>query len=62
MLHAKSRMVIPNRKNRSSTGLLYIPAYVVKDSSFPFTADEEVVVRIEGSRLVVERGTPDERV
>lgn len=56
MLHAKSRMIIPTRNNRSSTGVLYIPADIVKDSLFPFGPDEEVIVRIDGPRLVVERG------
>jgi hypothetical protein len=53
-------MIIPSRNNRSSTGVLYIPADIVKDSSFPFTRDEEVVVRIDGARLIVERGGKNE--
>jgi len=36
---------------------LYIPADVVKDSLFPFSANEEVVVRIDGDRLVIERNS-----
>lgn len=36
--------------------MLYIPADIVKDSLFPFGPDEEVIVRIDGPRLVVERG------
>ena len=42
--HAKGRLV------------LYIPADVRKDSSFPFKVGERVHIRIEGKRLVVEKG------
>lgn len=41
--HAKGRLV------------LYIPAGVHQDSAFPFKVGEQVKVRIEGKRLVVER-------
>ena len=50
-----ARMILGSRSDRSRTGVLYIPADVVKDSLFPFSANEEVVVRIDGERLVVER-------
>jgi len=50
-------MILGGRSDRSRTGVLYIPADVVKDSLFPFTANEEVVVRIEGEKLVVERSS-----
>ena len=50
-----ARMILGTRTDRSRTGVLYIPADVVKDSLFPFSANEEVVVRIDGERLVVER-------
>ena len=50
-----ARMILGTRADRSRTGVLYIPADVVKDSLFPFSANEEVVVRIDGERLVVER-------
>lgn len=52
-----ARMILGTRSDRSRTGILYIPADVVKDSLFPFSADEEVVVRIDGKRLVVERNS-----
>jgi len=54
MLEASAKIILPSRDNRSKTGVLYIPADVVKDSSFPFDPDQEVVVRIDGKRLVVE--------
>ena len=41
--HAKGRLV------------LYIPADLRKDSSFPFRVSQKVLIRIEGKRLVVEK-------
>jgi hypothetical protein len=54
MLEGYAKMILPTRSDRSKTGILYIPADIVKDSSFPFSPDQEVVVRIDGNRLVVE--------
>jgi hypothetical protein len=54
MLQGNAKMILPANNNRSKTGILYIPADLVKDSSFPFQADQEVLVRIDGKRLVVE--------
>jgi hypothetical protein len=54
MLEGFARIVLPSRSDRSKTGILYIPADVVKDSSFPFEPDQEVVIRIDGKRLVIE--------
>jgi hypothetical protein len=54
MLEGYARIILPSRSDRSKTGILYIPADVVKDSSFPFNPDQEVTVRIEGKRLVIE--------
>ena len=54
MLEGYARIILPSRSDRSKTGILYIPADVVKDSSFPFNSDQEVTVRIEGKRLVIE--------
>ncbi|MGA3298284.1 MAG: hypothetical protein ABSD41_12650 [Candidatus Bathyarchaeia archaeon] len=54
MLEGSAKIILPTRDNRSKTGVLYIPADVVKDSLFPFIPDQEVVVRIDGKRLVVE--------
>jgi hypothetical protein len=55
MLEGSTKVILPTRSDRSKTGILYIPADIVKDSSFPFDPDEEVVVRIDGRRLVIER-------
>ena len=54
MLEGSAKIILPTSENRSKTGVLYIPADVVKDSLFPFIPDQEVVVRIDGKRLVVE--------
>jgi hypothetical protein len=54
MLEGYAKIILPTRSDRSKTGILYIPADIVKDSSFPFNPDQEVVVRIDGRRLVVE--------
>ncbi|HXY82616.1 MAG TPA: hypothetical protein VEH56_02770, partial [Candidatus Saccharimonadales bacterium] len=55
LLEGLTKIILPVRSNRSKTGVLYIPADVVKDSSFPFSADQEVVIKIDGGRLVIER-------
>jgi len=57
VLQGLARMIVGSRSDRSRTGVLYIPADIVKDSLFPFAPNEEVVVRIEGERLVVERSS-----
>lgn len=54
MLEGNAKIILPTGSDRSKTGILYIPADLVKDSSFPFGPDEKVVVRIVGRRLVVE--------
>ena len=54
LLEGLAKIILPVRSDRSKTGILYIPADLVKDSSFPFSADQEVVIKIDGSRLVVE--------
>jgi len=54
MLEGNAKIILPSRSDRSKTGILYIPADIVKDSSFPFNPDQEVVVRIDGRRLVIE--------
>lgn len=40
---------------------IYIPTSVAKDSAFPFKPGEEVLVRIEGDRLVIEKATRKSR-
>jgi antitoxin component of MazEF toxin-antitoxin module len=52
MLEGKAKFIIPSK---GSTGVIYIPADVVKDSSFPFRPEQEVVVRINDQKLVIQR-------
>lgn len=54
MLEGSTRIILPSRNDRSKTGVLYIPADLVKDSSFPFRPEQQVVVKIDGKRLVIE--------
>ncbi|MBS7656120.1 hypothetical protein KEJ50_06455 [Candidatus Bathyarchaeota archaeon] len=58
MLKGKARILVPNKRGR--TGLIYIPADVVKDSSFPFKPNEEVIIKIDGKKLVIEKKDRDE--
>ena len=53
MLEARARLIIP--ANKGKTGILYIPADIVKDSSFPFEPNETVIIKIEGERLIIEK-------
>jgi len=57
VLQGLARIIVGSRSDRSRTGVLYIPADLVKDSLFPFSPNEEVVVRIDGERLVIERSS-----
>jgi len=58
LLEALAKIILPSRGDRSKTGILYIPADVVKDSSFPFSPDQEVLIRIDGRKLIVEGALP----
>jgi antitoxin component of MazEF toxin-antitoxin module len=41
--------------SRGRTGIIYVPADLVKDTTFPFTNGDSVTIRIEGDRLIVEK-------
>jgi len=58
MLEKKSRIF---RVKNQKTALLTIPADLVKDSAFPFKVPEEVIVRIDGNRLIVEKAEKNVR-
>jgi virulence-associated protein VagC len=55
VLKGKARIIVPRRSDRSRTGIIYIPADLIKDSSFPFHPNEQVTIRIEGGRLIIEK-------
>lgn len=46
---------IVNRGKKYSKIFIYIPKEVSSDTSFPFKAGEDVTVKIEGKRLVIEK-------
>jgi hypothetical protein len=58
LLEGLAKIILPSGGDRSKTGILYIPADIVKDSSFPFSPDQEVLIRIDGRKLVVEGALP----
>ena len=35
---------------------IYVPTYVAKDDAFPFEPGEEIVVRIEDGKVIIEKG------
>jgi hypothetical protein len=43
--------------SKGMTGIVYIPSDLVKDSTFPFQENEQVNIRIEGKRLIVEKNS-----
>jgi hypothetical protein len=53
VLEGRARFTIPSKG--SNTGVVYIPADIVKDSNFPFQSNEEVLVRIHGKKLIIKR-------
>jgi hypothetical protein len=53
VLEGKTKIIVPSKK--SKTGVLYIPADLVKDSSFPFSPNEEVMIRIVQNMLIIKK-------
>ncbi len=43
------------RQGKAKTRFISIPSKVAEDSSFPFRDEEEVVVRIQGKKVVIEK-------
>lgn len=41
--------------SRGKTGIIYVPADVVRDSTFPLKENDAVLIRIDGERLIVEK-------
>ncbi|MEM3700668.1 MAG: hypothetical protein QXL57_07380 [Candidatus Bathyarchaeia archaeon] len=39
---------------RGRTGIIYVPADLVIDSTFPFKDGDSVKIRIDGERLIIE--------
>jgi hypothetical protein len=58
MLEGKSKIINRSRKSKGrqyDSLFIYIPSDVTKDSTFPFKSDDEVTVRIDKSRLIIEK-------
>ena len=43
--------------SRGKTGIIYVPADLVKDSTFPFTNGDSLLIRIDGERLLIEKAS-----
>jgi antitoxin component of MazEF toxin-antitoxin module len=41
--------------SRGKTGIIYVPADLVKDITFPFANGDSLVIRIDEDRLIVEK-------
>ena len=41
--------------SRGKTGIIYVPADLVKDSTFPFSIGDSLHIRIDGERLIIEK-------
>jgi hypothetical protein len=58
MLEGKSKIINRSRKSKGKqydSLFIYIPSDVTKDSTFPFRSDDEVTVRIDKDRLIIEK-------
>jgi len=53
VLEGRAKFTIPGKSG--FTGVVYIPADIVKDSNFPFNSDDEVSIKIQGKKLVIMR-------
>ena len=51
LLEGRTKFTIPSKG--SNTGVVYIPADIVKDSNFQFRSNDEVTIRIQGKKLVI---------
>jgi RNase P/RNase MRP subunit p29 len=49
----KKSKIVPS--HGGNTGIAIIPADIVKDSSFPFELPAQVIVKIDGNRLLIEK-------
>jgi hypothetical protein len=41
--------------SRGKTGIIYVPADLVKDTTFPFADGDSFLIRIDSERLIVEK-------
>jgi hypothetical protein len=43
--------------SRGKTGIIYVPADLVKDTTFPFVNGDPLLIKIDGDRLIVEKAS-----
>jgi hypothetical protein len=58
MLEAKTRFterVVTAKGHHYTQMVLYVPKDLVKDSQFPFKAGQDLTMRIEGGRVILEK-------
>ena len=48
--------------SRGNTGIIYIPADIVKDSTFPLQDGDQVRITIDKDRLIIERPPTKKKV
>jgi hypothetical protein len=63
MLEGKTKIINRSRMSKGKQYdalFIYIPSDVTKDSTFPFKSDEEVKVRIDKDRLIIEKSKQKE--
>ena len=57
-----SRGCRPTRSSfTTKTGIIYVPADLVKDTTFPFVSGDLLLIRIDGERLIVEKASKRKR-
>ena len=52
MRESTRQVKFPEGRN---TAILYVPAMVARDTSFPFSDGERVTVKIDGQKLIIEK-------
>jgi hypothetical protein len=43
--------------SRGKTGIIYVPADLVEDTTFPFANGDSLLIRIDGERLIVQKAS-----
>jgi hypothetical protein len=46
--------------SRGKTGIIYVPADLVKDTTFPFAEGDPLLIQIDGKRLMIEKSKHSE--
>jgi hypothetical protein len=43
--------------SRGKTGIIYVPADLVKDTTFPFANGDPLHIRIDGERVIIDKAS-----